>query len=106
MDQNSWFADLSVGLPPEVERFYRAGDFTAANARIDLLLQQDRLPEQAKGALLACREIMRRIPEDYTLTRADAIALLRQTILLQKQVNAGVGGGKIPGAVIALHLGG
>ena len=80
MDKNSWFADLSVGLPAEVERYYRAGDFAAANARIDLLLQQDRLPQQAKGALLACREIMRRIPENYTLTRADAIALLRQDV--------------------------
>ena len=55
MDKNSWFADLSVGLPAEVERYYRAGDFAAANARIDLLLQQERLPQQAKGALLACR---------------------------------------------------
>ena len=80
MDENAVLADLAVGLPADVERYYRAGDFAAANLRIDALLTQDRLPAQAKNALLACREIMRRIPQSYTLTRREALTMLRQDI--------------------------
>ena len=80
MDQNRLFADLAYGLPAEVERYYRGGDFAAANARIDRLLQAERLPAPAKNALLACREIMRRIPDNYTLDRAAALAALREQI--------------------------
>ena len=80
MDENAVLADLAVGLPAEVERYYRAGDFATANLRIDALLQQSRLPAQGRNALLACREIMHRIPQSYTLTRREAIALLRQDI--------------------------
>ena len=80
MDENAVLADLAIGLPADVKRYYRAGDFAAANLRIDALLTQDRLPAQAKNALLACREIMRRIPQSYTLTRREALALLRQDI--------------------------
>lgn len=80
MDQNRLFAALSLGVPPDVERLYMAGDFGAANARIDALLTAPRLPEAAKEALLALRQIMARIPASYTLDRDAAIALLQKEI--------------------------
>lgn len=80
MDRNAVFADLSAGVPADVQRLYMAGYFAAANARIDQLLAQDRLPYTGKNALLALREIMRRIPDNYTLDREAAIALVQKEI--------------------------
>ena len=80
MDQNRLFAALSLGVPPDVERLYMAGDFQAANARIDALLTAPRLPEPTKKALLALRQIMARIPASYTLDRDAAVALLQKEI--------------------------
>lgn len=80
MDLNAAYADLAVGFPPDVARFYAAGDFAAANRRIDALLKEPRLPAAGQNALLALRAIMARLPQHYTLTRADAIALLRKEI--------------------------
>lgn len=80
MDQNRLFAALSLGVPPEVERLYQAGNFEAANARIDVLLNAGRLPGPAKDALLALRQIMRRIPDHYNLDRDAAVALLQKEI--------------------------
>lgn len=80
LDLNAVLADLAAGLPADVERCYRAGDFAAANARIDALLAQDRLPQTGRGALLAVREIMRRIPGNYTLSRAAALQKLQEQI--------------------------
>ena len=76
-DCNALFADLAVGVPADVRRLYDAGDFDAANRRIDALLTQSRLPEQGRNALLALREMMRRIPEYYTLSREEAIAQMQ-----------------------------
>ena len=58
MDQNAVFAQLSAGVPADVQRLYTAGYFAAANARIDKLLADDRLPETGRGALLALRQRM------------------------------------------------
>lgn len=80
MDRNAVFADLAAGVPADVQRLYTAGDFFAANARIDQLLAGDRLPRTGRGALLALRQIMHRIPYNYTLDRDAAIALVRKEI--------------------------
>ncbi|MEE0801195.1 MAG: transglutaminase-like domain-containing protein [Gemmiger sp.] len=79
-DRNVVFADLAVGVPPDVYRLYEIGQFAAADRRIEALLQDSRLPRPAAGALTALREMMRRLPQSYTLTRADALALLRREI--------------------------
>lgn len=80
MDRNAVFADLAAGVPADVQRLYTAGCFFAANARIDQLLAGDRLPRTGRGALLALRQIMHRIPYNYTLDRDAAISLVRKEI--------------------------
>lgn len=80
MDQNAVFAHLSAGVPADVQRLYTAGYFDAANARIEKLLADSRLPEAGRGALLALRQIMHRIPASYTLDRDAAIALVQKEI--------------------------
>lgn len=79
-DCNALFADLAAGVPADVRRLYDAGDFDAANRRIDCLLTQTRLPESGRNALLALREIMRRIPQYYTLTREQALAQMQAEV--------------------------
>ena len=79
-DCNALFADLAAGVPADVRRLYDAGDFDAANRRIDGLLTQTRLPEPGRNALLALREIMRRIPQYYTLTREQALAQMQAEV--------------------------
>ena len=80
MDRNAVFAHLAAGVPADVQRLYMAGYFDAANARIEKLLADDRLPEAGRGALLALRQIMHRIPASYTLGRDAAIALMQKEI--------------------------
>lgn len=80
MDRNAVFADLAAGVPADVQRLYMAGYFSAANARIDKLLAEERLPRAGRGALLALRQIMHRIPDNYTLDREAAIALVQKEI--------------------------
>lgn len=80
MDCNAAFADFAAGLPEDLERMYRAGDFEAAHHAIGRYLAREALPPVGRGALAALQEMMRRLPENYTLTRAEAIAGLRAEI--------------------------
>ena len=87
-DLNACLASLNLGLPDDVRRLKEAGYYTEAIARIDAYLAEDwtktqnqpvqpggPLPENPtphgvdamRDALLAQREILRRLPLDYTL---------------------------------------
>lgn len=80
MDCNAAFADFAAGLPEDLERMYRAGDFEAARRAIRRYRDRGNLPPVGLGALAALEEMMRRLPDNYTLTRAQAIAQLRAEI--------------------------
>lgn len=80
MNANALLADLAVGMPDDVARAYENGMFSAARACIDAHLHAGVLPQAAQNALLARREMMRRLPDNYTLSRADALALLRREV--------------------------
>ena len=96
-DWNGSIRSLNVGLPDDIARLKAAGYYQEAIARIDRLLAEDwtktqnqpvqpagPLPENPtprgvdamRDALLAQREILRRLPLDYTVPEAQALELL------------------------------
>ena len=96
-DLNACLASLNLGLPDDVRRLKEAGYYTEAIACIDTYLAEDwtktqnqpvqpagPLPENPtprgvdamQDALLAQREILRRLPLDYTVPEAQALELL------------------------------
>ena len=103
-DLNEAFVHLNVGLPDDVERLKAAGYYQEAMARIDAYLAEDwtgtqnspasqgmkeaqgaALPQNPvphgvdalRDALLVQKEILRRLPEDYPLTEAQAVARMQ-----------------------------
>jgi len=80
MNQNDLFRSLGVGLPEDIARRKAWGDFDGAERLIDLRLASDHLPQALRDCLSVEKEILRRIPEEYPLTRQDALAELRSHI--------------------------
>ena len=103
-DLNEAFVHLNVGLPDDVERLKAAGYYKEAMARIDAYLAEDwtgtqnspasqgmgevqgvALPQNPvphgvdalRDALLVQKEILRRLPENYSLTEAQAVARMQ-----------------------------
>ena len=105
-DLNETLRSLNVGLPDDVERLKAAGYYEEAIARIDAYLAEDWTKTQnspysqglcphmdvqpenptphgvdvLRDAMIAQREIMRRIPAEYTWSRADAIAEMQRRV--------------------------
>ena len=98
---NACLASLNLGLPDDVRRLKEAGYYTEAIACIDTYLAEDwtktqnqpvqpagPLPENPtprgvdamRDALLAQREILRRLPLDYTVPEAQALELLQDLV--------------------------
>ena len=103
---NETFRSLNVGLPDDVERLKAAGYYEEAIARIDAYLAEDWTMTQnspysqglcphmdvqpenptphgvdvLRDAMIAQREIMRRIPAEYTWSKADAIAEMQRRV--------------------------
>lgn len=108
---NACLASLNLGLPDDVRRLKEAGYYTEAIACIDTYLAEDwtktqnqpvqpagPLPENPtprgvdamRDALLAQREILRRLPLEYTVSEAQALEMLQSLC-------AGLYPGGIPG---------
>ena len=105
-DLNETLRSLNVGLPDDVERLKAAGYYEEAIARIDAYLAEDWTMTQnspysqglcphmdvqpenptphgvdvLRDAMIAQREIMRRIPAEYTWSKADAIAEMQRRV--------------------------
>ena len=101
MDQNTCFAYLNMELPDDIRRLKEAGYYDAAIARIDACLAEDWTASQNqplhpqgtlpvnptphgvdawRQGLLAHREILRRLPRDYTLTAEQLLNQLQATL--------------------------
>ena len=104
-DLNSTFEYLNVGLPDDVERLKNAGYYAKAIERIDAYLAEDWTQSQncphnqgadgqavdaanptpngvgaMRKALIAQREIISRLPEEYCWTQAQAVERMQQRV--------------------------
>ena len=96
IDQNEWFRSLNAGLPDDVARLKAAGYYEEAAARIDALLAEDwtavqngpntganpapAMPDAQREALLAQREILRRLPAEYIYTEQQAVEKMQAQV--------------------------
>ena len=97
MNQNDTLRYLHIGLPDDIARRKAWGDFDGAIRLIDRRLAQKDVPQALRACLTAEREIMRRIPDDYPLTRSDALAEVREHIpnFSEEEFDERVDAGKI-----------
>ena len=97
-DLNQTFLGLAAGLPDDVARLKEAGFYKEAIARIDELLAEDWTSTQngadktaapnptpwgvnsLSAAMIAQREMMRRLPSYYCLTEEQAVARMQQQV--------------------------
>ena len=99
-DWNECFACLNAGLPDDVRRLKEAGYYQLAIARVDALLAEDwaaaqnqpagaaalpanptpQGPDALRAALTAEREILRRLPQVYTLSASQLLAQMQQLV--------------------------
>lgn len=101
-DQNEAFRVLNVGLPDDVERYKAAGYYQQAIRRIDAYLAENWAETQnqpagaapgerpanptpqgvgaLRQALLAQREMLRRLPEEYCWTEEQAVARMQTLV--------------------------
>ena len=63
---------LGAPLPEDVEKLKWHGDLAHAARRIDKYLEGD-LPQAQRSRLEAEKEVLRRLPEAYTLTWEEAV---------------------------------
>lgn len=97
MNINDTLQYLNIGLPDDIARRKAWGDFDGATRLIDRRLAQDNVPEPLRACLTAEREIIRRLPENYPFTRADALAVVRAHIpdFTEEEFDERVDAGKI-----------
>lgn len=97
MNINDTFRCLNVGLPEDILRRKMYGDFEGAIRLIDRRLARDDQPQSLRDCLTVQREMMLRTPPDYPLSRAEAIALVREHIpdFSEEEFDERVDAGKI-----------
>ncbi|MBQ7786085.1 MAG: transglutaminase domain-containing protein, partial [Clostridia bacterium] len=97
MNINDAFRSLNIGLPEDILRRKLYGDFEGAIRLIDRRLKRDDQPQSLRNCLIAQREMMLRTPQDYPLSRAQALALVREHIadFTEEEFDERVDAGKI-----------
>lgn len=71
---------LSVELPEDVLKAKHCGDFELAQRIIENRLQCERTPDFMKQRLLVEREILQRLPIDYSYSVSEALSLMQKHI--------------------------
>ena len=94
---NETFQYLNTGLPEDILRRKLYGDFEGAVRLIDRRLSKEHLPHALRCCLLAQREMILRLPEDYPYSRAEALGILREYIpdFTEEEFDQRVDDGKI-----------
>lgn len=80
MNINDTLRYLNIGLPEDILRRKMYGDLEGAIRLIDLRLDSDNIPQALRCCLIAQRELMNRLPLDYTYTRQQALDIVREHI--------------------------
>lgn len=97
MNINDTFRNLNIGLPEDILRRKLHGDFEGAIRLIDRRLARDDQPQGLRDCLTVQKEIMCRTPDDYPLTRAEALAVVREYIpdFTEEEFDERIDAGKI-----------
>lgn len=80
MDLNHNFNYLQIGLPDDILLHKHYGDFNKAIQLIDSKLESGNLPKAMRNSLIVQREIIIRLSENYTFTKAEAISRVQKYI--------------------------
>ena len=97
MNINDTFRNLNIGLPEDILRRKLHGDFEGAIRLIDRRLARDDQPQGLRDCLTVQKEIMLRTPDDYPLTRDEALKLVREYIpdFTEEEFDERIDAGKI-----------
>jgi len=97
MNINDTLRYLNIGLPQDILHHKEHGNFAEAIRLIDLRLAKENTPKALRCCLIAQREIMCRLPEEYPYTRAEALSLMRADIpdFTEEEFDALVDNGRI-----------
>lgn len=76
---NDFFCDLNIGLPADIRRRKLRGDFAGALRLIDQRLAGE-LPDALRRCLTVQGEMIRRLPEDFYITRPQALAMAQERL--------------------------
>ena len=80
MNINDTLQFQNVGLPEDILRRKLWGDFDGAIRLIDRRLAQADLNQAMRHCLTVHREMLRRIPDAFPYTRAEALAIVQKDI--------------------------
>ena len=80
MNINDTIFYQNVGLPDDILRRKLHGDFASAARLIDRRLQDPATPKSMKYCLEFHKEMLRRLPEEFPYTCADALAIIQENI--------------------------
>lgn len=80
MNINAAFSDLNVGLPEDILRYKTAGYFSKALELIDRKLQRADLPQALRSCLTVQRELIVRLPADFSYTLPAALERVKKEI--------------------------
>ena len=97
MNINDTLRYLDCGLPKEIRKRKDYGDFEGADHFIDLYLKRDDVPQSLKNCLIAQREMMRRIPDNFPYTYEQAMDRIHQEIpdFTEEEFNACIDTGRV-----------
>lgn len=80
MNINDTFRYLNIGLPEDILRRKLHGDFAGAVRLIDHRLAMENIPAPLRHCLIAQREMILRMPEDYPYSKEEALTILWEHI--------------------------
>lgn len=79
MNLNHYLSDSGIGLPEHIQHLKEGGELQHAIRLVDELLAGE-LPACMRNNLIAQREIMRRLPAQFSVSVEDALACVREKI--------------------------
>ena len=79
-NQNDYFKYLNVGLPEDILQEKEAGNLDYAIKLIDKRLESKEISESLRYSLIAHRELIKRLPDSFTVSVNDALERIRKEI--------------------------
>ena len=80
MNVNDYFKYINMGLPEDIRRLKDAGYYDEAMRLMDIKAARPDTPEELKYCFLAWKEIFRRIPREYSLSKDDLFKQFKEKI--------------------------